>query len=185
MKPLPRDEFTVAMAREWFAYDSSAGCVIRIKNPKRGKKTAGERAGCLHKASGFFRVAFQGLNVYEHHLVWALCKGYWSPFPLRHRDDNPTNNRIENLVEDTNAGIGYNELQTPSDSYPESMSGVVAVKSGRFRAQIFREKLRYLGTYDTPAEAHAAYVRAKQVLHSPLNVGKPTEELLSQLLNVS
>lgn len=180
--PMDRSDFTVEMAREWFAYDPVEGCVIRIKNPDRGRKVAGQKAGRLHKGSGMSQVVFKGLVVYEQHLVWALCKGHWSPHQLRHRDDNKQNNRIENLCEVTNTQTSYSSLHLDPQVTVEGLSGVVQAPSGRFKAQIFREKIIHLGTFDTPGEAHTAYLRAKQVLHSPLNRGKPTDELLSQLL---
>lgn len=182
---LTRDQFTVEMAREWFAYDPSAGIVIRIKNPSRGKKVAGTPAGNFHKASGMRQISFQGLYLYEQHLVWALVKGYWSPHQLGFKDGDKLNTHIENLVEVTNQGGDYNSLQSDTTASVETLSGVVQRSGGRYQAQIFREKMFYLGTFDTPAEAHQLYLRAKQVLHSPLNDGKPTLELLSQVLNVS
>jgi hypothetical protein len=180
--PFARSDFSVELAREWFAYDPAAGIVIRIKNPARGPKTAGQPAGALHKPSGFRQVIFRGVSVYEQQLVWALVKGYWTPHKLRHVDENRLNNRIENLREVTSAVDGYEELQTA----PETMlPGVVPTASGKFKAQIYRDKMIYLGIYPTQQEAHVAYLRAKQVLHSPLNRDKPTDELLGQLLNIT
>jgi hypothetical protein len=180
--PFTRADFTVELAREWFAYDPVAGIVIRIKNPLKGPKTAGQPAGAFHKASGFRQVIFRGVSVYEQQLVWALCKGYWSPHKLRHLDDNRLNNRIENLSEVTNAQTAYIELQTATEP---NLPGVVPTDSGKYKAQIYRGKIFSLGTFATPGEAHEAYLKAKQVLHSPLNRGKPTDELLFQVKNVT
>lgn len=181
-----RSDFTVELAREWFAYDPVAGVVIRIKNPDRGPKTAGQPAGAFHKPSGYRQVIFRGVSVYEQQLVWALVKGYWSPHKLRHLDDNRLNNRIENLTEVTNSPQSYESLQiNDSETAPEALPGVVPLDNGKFKAKIFRGRMIYLGTFETAPEAHLAYLRAKQVLHSPLNRGKPTEELLGQLLSVA
>jgi hypothetical protein len=180
--PFKRSDFTAELAREWFAYDPVAGIVIRTKNSATSVKTAGKPAASFHKPSGYMQVQFRKVYVYEQQLVWALVAGYWSPHKLGHRDGNKTNNRFENLFERTNQGNDYIELQSSSES---SRSGVVPLDSGRFRAQIFREKMLSLGTFATSEEAHKAYLRAKAVLHSPLNREKPTLELLSQVMNVS
>lgn len=180
--PFNRSDFTVELAREWFAYDPTIGRVIRIKNPERGPKTAGQLAGAFHKPSGYHQIIFRGVSVYEQQLVWALCKGYWTPHRLRHLDDDKLNNRVENLTEVTNSKEIYIELQPPVD---KTLPGVVPQPNGKYKAKIFRDKIHYLGTFETQEEAHQAYLRAKNILHSPLNRGKPTEELLGQLLNVA
>jgi hypothetical protein len=82
----------------------------------------------------------------------------------------------------TNASDSYNELQTESSPETGTWSGVVKSPTGSYKAQIFRGKMYHLGTFKTPEEAHMVYLRAKHVLHSPLNRGIPTEELLAQVL---
>jgi hypothetical protein len=176
-----RDQFTVELAREWFAYDAEAGVVIRIKNPKKGPQTAGTRAGAPHKASGMRQVIFRGVSVYEQQLVWALCKGAWPTSKLRFKDGDPLNCRIENLCGATNTADDYKALQSKTVRESLPLSGVIPTSSGKFKAQIFRERMIYLGTFDTPESASAAYLTAKSVLHDPLNRGKSTVELLEGL----
>ncbi|WP_408123047.1 HNH endonuclease [Caballeronia grimmiae] len=178
MKKINRTDFTVEIAREWFAYDPGAGIVLRIKNPLRGKRVAGQRAGVFHKPSGLRQVPFRGVYVYEHQLVWASCKGCWSAHKLEFVDGDTANVRIENLREITNRKHhDQSQLVHPVKSLP----GVVPLESGRYRAQIFRGKIYVLGTYDSAQEAHRVYLEAKSILHSPLNREKSTPYLLSQI----
>lgn len=176
-----RADFTVALAREWFAYDPRAGVVFSIKNPKRGPQRAGKPAGTPHKSHGYRQVSFRGLRIPEHHLAWALYYGYWPPFPINFADEDKLNLRIDNLCGETNTLESYKGLQFESNLDETPLSGVIPTPSGKFRAQIYRGKIIHLGTFSTPAEASQAYQRAKQVLHSPLNRKFPTEELLLQV----
>lgn len=174
---LKRQDFTVEMAREHFGYDPEAGRVIRLTNSARGPRSAGKVASSLHKASGFRQVVFKGLVVYEHHLVWALACGYWPTGQVKHRDDDKQNNRIENLFDPAQA-VTESNISIAKESLP----GVVVTNSGNYRATIFRDKAIHLGTFPTPEEAHQMYLSAKVVLHSPLNRGVSTDELLKPLL---
>lgn len=178
-EPLTRATFTVDLAREYFGYDPTLGRVIRLKNPERGPKVAGQIASTVHKPSGFRRVKFQGLLIYEHHLVWALVNGYWPYTRIKHIDDDTQNNRIDNLCEETNTA--RTSASVESDGHVTKalqFSGVVKTESGRYKSSIFRGKMHYLGTFDTAEEASQAYISAKKVLHSPLNRGVASEDLL-------
>jgi hypothetical protein len=126
-----------------------------------------------------YRVKFQGLLVYEHHLIWALVKGYWPYTRLRFIDGNLQNFQIENLCEETNTGKCDKTLHSPDvENTNPGMSGVVRTSSGRFKAQIYRGKMIYLGTFDLAEQASQAYVEAKKVLHDPLNRELRTEDLI-------
>ena len=176
-----REQFTVELAKEWFSYDTNAGLVIRIKNPTRGPKTAGTRAGALHKPSGMRQVIFQGVSVYEQQLVWALVTGEWPAGKLKFKDGDPLNTRFDNLCAAANTAESYEALHSGTELGQTPLSGVVPTSSGKFKAQIFREWMIYLGTFETPELASEAYLRAKSVLHSPLNRAKSTHELLEEL----
>ncbi|RQT19442.1 HNH endonuclease [Burkholderia contaminans] len=174
---LKRQDFTVEMAREHFGYDPVAGRVIRLTNSPRGPRSAGKVASSLHKPSGFRQVVFKGLVIYEHHLVWALAYGYWPTGSIRHRDDDKQNNRVENLFDPAQV-VTVSNLADTKDAFP----GVIVTSSGNYRATIYRDKAIHLGTFSTPVEAHEMYLAAKVVLHSPLNRGVSTDELLKPLL---
>ncbi|WP_161788538.1 HNH endonuclease signature motif containing protein [Burkholderia paludis] len=174
---LKRQDFTVEMAREHFGYDPVAGRAIRLTNSARGPRSAGKVASCPHKPSGFRQIVFKTISIYEHHMVWALVYGYWPTGSIRHRDDDKQNNRIENLF-DPSQVVTVSNFADTKDAFP----GVIVTNSGNYRATIYRDKAIHLGTFSSPEEAHEMYLAAKVVLHSPLNRGVSTDELLKPLL---
>lgn len=183
-EPLTRATFTVELAREFFGYDPTLGRAIRIKNGTRGRKAAGQVAGGLHKPSGLYRVKFQGLLVYEHHLIWALVKGTWPCGRLRFVDKDQDNLKIENLCEEANISSEDDRLPSTVDSADLKLSGVVPTKSGKYAAQIYRDgKIHHLGTFESSRLASQAYFEAKKVLHSPLNRELDTQSLLNKILS--
>jgi hypothetical protein len=46
---------------------------------------------------GAWYFMFRYKNYYVHRVVWFLCKGTWPVHEIDHIDQNPANNRIENL----------------------------------------------------------------------------------------
>jgi hypothetical protein len=83
-----------------------------------------------------------------------------------HRDGDNTNNAWLNLREATNAQNGQNQMQAQKGS----TSGYLGVNwdkaKGKWLARIgLNGKSKNLGRFDTPEEAHAAYVAAKRKLH--------------------
>lgn len=175
---LKRQDFTVEMAREHFGYDPAAGRIIRLTNPARGLRSAGKIASKVHKPSGFRQIVFRGLHVYEHHLVWALVRGHWAAGTIKHRDDDKENNRVENLFDPLEDVTNSNDSEQI-----ESLPGVLVTPAGTFKATIYRGKAIHLGTFSTAEEAHQAYLDAKLILHSPLNRGISTDELINTFLN--
>jgi hypothetical protein len=86
-------------------------------------------------------------------------KGTWPKRDVEHEDGNRTNNSWKNLRLATRTQNGGNaKPRVP-------LKGVTRVRTGKYTAQIqkFKRKI-HLGTFDTPAEAHAAYAaKAKQL----------------------
>ena len=98
-----------------------------------------------------------------HRLIWLMYHGQWPPQEIDHINGDRADNRIVNL-----------RLATASQNRANSkvyktnrcgFKGVARTPYGRWVARIHFEKTKYLGTFDTPEEAHAAYVRAAQAAH--------------------
>jgi len=114
----------------------------------------GRRAGTAMNR-GYRRIAFNRKLYLEHRLAWFLTHGKWPIYSIDHINCDRTDNRINNLREATRAEQGYNK---PS-SNPTGFKGVRR-HGNKFRADIKLAKKTYLGLFDTPEEAHAAYCEA-------------------------
>jgi len=79
---------------------------------------------------------------------------------------NRADNRIGNLRDVTHRTNSENR-RTPIPGTATGHLGVHTHQSGLFRARIrVNGKPKSLGLYDTPEQAHAAYVAAKRRLHA-------------------
>lgn len=92
-----------------------------------------------------------------HRIIWEMING---PIPdgmeIDHIDLDPWNNRIENLRLATHMENMANQGIRNSKT---GLKGVRKTLSGRFQAMTgVMGKKKAIGTYDTPEEAHAAYV---------------------------
>lgn len=128
------------------------------------KRSTGNLGDKDINAAGYRRVCFDRgprgrFRALAHRLVWALHHG---PIPagflVDHIDGDHLNNRIENLRLVNKSGNGQN-----SDKWKGYCR---ESRSGKFRAEIkINGKKKHLGLYATEAEARAAYLAAKAVLH--------------------
>lgn len=97
-----------------------------------------------------------------HRLAWLHVTGEWPNSKIDHRDRDGTNNRFTNLRE-------ANTQQNKANSCCSAASTIgfkgVERSLDRYMARIKKDGVRYyLGTFDTPEEANAAYFRAAQEL---------------------
>lgn len=124
---------------------------------------AGTEAGNIRPTpwGGFYRVIrIRGRRYYAHRLAWFYVYGKWPSGRLDHRDGDGLHNWIDNLRPATPVQNARN-----SKRRNRGRSGFKGVswKTGRGKwvAQIRDENRNvHLGYFDTPEEAHAAYVEA-------------------------
>ena len=153
---------TAARAREVLDYDPDTG-VFRWKVTRRGSASAGVVAGCLY-STGYWCIKVNGRRHSAHRLAWLIVHGAFPAYQIDHIDCDRANNRLANLREATNAENQQNLRRARSDS----ITGLLGVSTHRDRFQSgirVDRKTRYLGTFDTPEQAHAAYLDAKRKLH--------------------
>lgn len=122
----------------------------------RKQKKAGDIAGCVHP-QGYIVITLGSRQYQAHRLAWFYMKGWWPDPEVDHRDGVRNNNRWENLRE---ANRSQNTCNTALSSKNKvGLKGVRKKKWGRYTACIWlKGKSVHLGSFDTPQEAHAAYM---------------------------
>jgi hypothetical protein len=144
---------TFERVRQLLTYDPQSGILVwnaRI-NPSDGWNTkyAGTIAG-TKEASGI-TVRIDRARYRAHRLIWVLMTGYWTTKTIDHVNRDQYDNRWENLREATPAQQCQNRSRTTS--LPKGVR---------------RERNRYLavlGSFDTPEEAHAAWLMSARAIH--------------------
>ncbi len=100
--------------------------------------------------------------IYRSHIVWLFHKGEWPKLEIDHKNRNPLDDRIENLRESTHSqNLANGRFRSNNKS---GYKGVCwDADHGRWRAAIgVRGRSIYLGLFDDPKLAHAAYLEASK-----------------------
>lgn len=88
-------------------------------------------------------------------VIWAMHNGAWPAQQIDHINRVRSDNRIENLRDVSLAANQANKAHT------NELPGAYASGPSRFRSQIsIAGRVAYLGTFDTPQQAHAAFLQA-------------------------
>lgn len=127
-------------------------------------KHAGKLAGALN-TDGAVQIKINSILYLAHKLAWIYMYGYCPLVQVDHKDVNPGNNRISNLRLATHSENKCNRRKTIKNK--TGYKGVYSYKeTGRFCVAITKEKKqKWLGIYDTPEEAYAAYCEAAKEYH--------------------
>jgi hypothetical protein len=143
--------------RDWLDYDSKSGA-FRWKRGS-GHKRAGDLAGTV-RPHGYVVIRVKRENFYAHRLAWFFSHGRWPSAEIDHINGSRADNRLCNLREATRFQNAAN-----TKGHRRNVSGFKGVTwhvdSRRWMARIrvFGKPL-WLGLYDTPEEASAAYLKA-------------------------
>lgn len=152
----------VSRLRELVSYDAETGAILWLVN--RRNVRPGDVAGTI-TAYGYRRVNLLGKLCMAHRIGWALHHGAWPKGEIDHIDGNRLNNRISNLRLATHAQNARNSKARAHNS--SGLKGVKAnQRTGTFGARItVNGSVKWLGSYPTAEQAHAAYVKAATILH--------------------
>lgn len=155
--------FTLDELRASIAYDPDTGVFTRKVGYGRSK--AGTVLG-TKASTGYLTICFKGQIFTAHRLAWFYVHGVMPSSPVDHINGNRTDNRIENLRSGSFASNNQNRLK-PQRNNTSGFLGVGWNKQNkRWKAQITVDnQTKHLGHYDTPEEAHEAYLAAKRKYH--------------------
>lgn len=113
---------------------------------------------------GHISIGYKGKRYMAHRLAWLYTYGEWPKHQIDHINVNPADNRIANLRDVSHSVNKQNMRRARADS-SIGLAGV-SMNHKRYAAHIrLNSKRHYIGTYDTPEEAHSAYVSTKRDLH--------------------
>ena len=144
-------------------YNADTG-VFTWKIKRRGSRGIGSVAGSPH-GSGYVSISYQRKPYLAHRLAVAFATGEWPDGQVDHANGVRADNRISNLrVTDS---ITLHRANSSGNARNQTgFKGVGVHKAtGRYQARIgFEGKSLFLGLFDTPQEAAAAYAGAAVAL---------------------
>ena len=128
------------------------------------KMKAGDIAGGFG-AGGYWMIGVDGGRYYGHRLAWLIMAGEWPSGKVDHKDTDRTNNVWENLRPATSSQNLMNSVIKSTNK--SGFKGVSwAAHCSKWQAHIRIDgRSTYLGLYENPADAHAAYAAASREFH--------------------
>lgn len=154
---------TAELVRRLFHYDRYTGVFTRaVKTSPR--VNVGDRAGWVDK-DGYRVISIYGKTYRAARLAWLHVTGSWPVGEVDHKDTDKSHDWFDNLRDVTKEVNRQNDTKAQRNN-KTGFLGVRETPNGRFAPQIKANgRVLHLGTFDTPQEAHAAYVAAKRQHH--------------------
>lgn len=149
-----RAHFTRAKLNELFEYDPASGVLTRRCN--------GESVWRKNN-HGYSWLWCNGAALLVHRIAWRMQTGEW-PAMVDHINGDRSDNRWSNLRE-TNHLLNAQNITGAMKTNRTGFLGVCI--DGRRKAKKYLAAIRvrgtyeYLGAFETPEEAHKAYLKAK------------------------
>lgn len=155
--------------RRLFDLNAETGVLRWSKGCSRGCLTHRE-AGSFLK-NGYRQVKVGKASYLVHRVIWAMVYGVWPEKAIDHIDGNRSNNAVSNLRLAT-ASQNMQNLSVKGTKAASGLMGATHIPGTKRRREKWESRIRvggvqkYLGRFDTPQEAHAAYMSAKAQHHS-------------------
>lgn len=150
-------EFDFNLLRKSFDYDIDSGILTRTRTNKVVKTL---------DAYGYIQVGYLGKVYKAHRLIWAIC---YAKFPygyIDHINGMRSDNRLCNLRDVSKQENSHNQKK-PNKRNTSGYLGVCRNKKlNKWQSEIsVNGRSIYLGLFNTPEEAHQAYLEAKKIYH--------------------
>jgi hypothetical protein len=156
---VPIDQLvSLVRLREVLDYDPNAGTFTWRK--RLSAYAPGAVAGCSSGKDGYIQINIDCRAYLAHRLAWFYTHGEWPAEAVDHIDGDGANNRLSNLRLATPLQNQMNKRRHRKTT--AGLKGVARNRhGGKWSARIRVEGRRLtVGSFDTPEEAHAAYVAA-------------------------
>lgn len=141
-------ETILSQMKEFFEVDCEGNLLWKKSKGPRGKVGAKVGTSTTH---GRFRTIFLGKSYYNHRIIWYLHYGEWPNCDIDHKDNDPKNNKIENLRL-------CSRSQNCANKTSKRLYKGVYQKRDKWYSSILKEgKSYHLGTFNTPEKAALAY----------------------------
>jgi hypothetical protein len=141
--------------QDLFSYSSG---VLFWKASRKGARH-NKPAGTMN-SNGYTRISIDKKLFYAHQLIYLFHHGCM-PKCIDHIDGNKTNNLIENLRTASVQENARNQKKRTDNT--TGYKGVAKSGKEKFRAYItINKKQRWLGSFESPEAAHAAYCKASK-----------------------
>jgi hypothetical protein len=146
---------TAEELRHHMRYSPDTGVFVWV-NPVTNAIKAGDVAGA-YDLHGYRNISFLGKKYKAHRLAWLYVYGEWPPSHIDHINGQRGDNRLCNLRASTRSQNQANQgLRANNRTGFKGIS--LNRQTNRWFARIkHKNKTKYLGHFDTPEEAHAAY----------------------------
>lgn len=139
-------------------YSPETGELLWLVNRVKAKR--GAQVGAVNGA-GYLETRVDQYRTYAHRIAWALHYGSWPKQNIDHINGRRTDNRIANLRDVSQSGNMHN-VNHAERSNASPLGTGVSRKRDRFQAILQIDgRRRSVGVFDTPEEAHAAYLAAR------------------------
>jgi len=155
--PIPAEIF------QYLRYESETGKLYWKKSPAP-RIAIGDEANHVNQ-KGYIHIMFKGKKYLGHRLAWALGHETLDVPPiLDHINCIKTDNRLSNLRAAT---CFQNSQNQPNKNPNGNLKGAFYQKERGYWYSIIQSNLKskYLGSFETELEAHAAYCKAAEELH--------------------
>lgn len=159
MKDFEKELRGLELLKERVSYDAMTGKLLYTRPVAKGKKP-GDECGSISSA-GYLCVTVGEYRLLVHRFIYWLHTGE-QPALIDHKDENKTNNKIENLRPLTNKQ-NVRRKSTLLRNNKSGVTGVSLCKDGKWRAYIKVDGVsEHLGTYIDKEAATAARKAAEE-----------------------